>query len=99
MGENGTLPEIKFDPRFIEFMHKVECERCGGDLRVRGMSWFTFEAICGDCIEKEKAIRLALIDRGEDLDALENCGYVPRLDKSGKIIGKEWPKHRKRVRR
>ena len=55
------------------------CERCGGDLKVRMMSWFTEETICMTCADKESEIKKQLRAKG-DKCAMEGCGYVPKLE-------------------
>lgn len=59
------------------FFTKKTCDRCGCPLHTRTMSWFTEEAICMDCSNKEKAIREALRAKGQDDRQYEGCGYVP----------------------
>ena len=62
-----------------KFFKQQRCDRCGGSLRVRTMSWFTQETICGDCGTKELKLRKELRERGQNPDLLEGCGYVPKL--------------------
>lgn len=62
------------------FFTKTACDRCGGGLAVRIMSWFTKEALCMDCSAKEDTIKKALRAKGIE-DAMEGCGYVPDPDK------------------
>jgi hypothetical protein len=97
-------PPVFTDQQRYDLFHLTECEQCGGDLRVRAMSWFTHQIICGVCWEKENVLRLELFARGVDLNALEGCGYIPKLEKIGHAtttpgmstsIGGERPKHGK----
>ena len=59
------------------FFNQENCDRCGGKLSSRIMSWFTNECICMSCSEKEKAIRSKLPNYG---DAYEGIGYVPKIN-------------------
>ena len=53
------------------------CDRCGTDnMTVRTMSWFTKQAICMACSDKEHEIKKALRGQGIE-DAMEGCGHVP----------------------
>jgi len=58
-----------------KFFVQHRCDRCGGDLRVRIMSWFTEDILCMDCSAKEKELRSRLPDNGRNY---EGCGYVPK---------------------
>ena len=60
-----------------EFFAKTKCDRCGGELTVRTMSWFTTEAICMDCSDTEKVIKEKLREMGIK-GAMEGCGYIPK---------------------
>jgi hypothetical protein len=40
-----------------KFLTQKECDRCGGDLKIRTMSWFTNETICMTCSSTEKKIK------------------------------------------
>ena len=59
-----------------EFFTQKTCDRCGGPLPVRTMSWFTDETICGNCSKKEREIRDKLPNQGRDR---EGCGYIPEV--------------------
>lgn len=63
---------------FLAFLHMKECERCKGSLKIRTMSWFTNEVICGACSEKEYELRKSLREQGDKTD-YEACGYIPKL--------------------
>jgi len=63
------------------FFTKTKCDRCGADLSVRTMSWFTEETICLDCSDKEKKLRADMKAKGIEPRSYEGCGYVPELDK------------------
>ena len=73
------------DEKRWEFFGRTECERCGGDLKVRTMSWFTLETICGSCMEKERTIRHRMYELGINPDDYEGCGTVPELGKLEKL--------------
>lgn len=60
------------------FFEQKECDRCGGELKVRTCSWFTEEAICMDCSAKEDVIKAKLRAMGET-GAREGCGYIPQV--------------------
>ena len=60
------------------FFSKKTCDRCGGSLEIRTMSWFTRETICMDCSDAEDKIKRALRERGV-ADAMEGCGYLPKI--------------------
>ena len=57
-----------------KFFSAKECQRCGGDLTVRTMSWFTDETICLKCMQHEDMVKMFLPNSGADH---EGCGYVP----------------------
>ena len=59
-----------------DFFSKTKCDRCGEELSVRIMSWFTEETICMTCSEAEKVIKKQLRDLGIK-GAMEGCGYIP----------------------
>lgn len=75
-----TLTEEEVSKMADEFFSKQKCDRCGGDLRVRTMSWFTQETICGDCGTKEMVIRKKLREQGKDPADYEGFGSVPVID-------------------
>ena len=58
------------------FFSKPACDRCGGGLAVRIMSWFNKDTICMDCSAKEGEIKKALRAKGIE-GAMEGCGFVP----------------------
>ena len=60
-----------------DFLTQDQCDRCGGDLPARIMSWFTEETICTVCSEKEDALKQRLRETGRDPADFEGCGYVP----------------------
>ena len=59
------------------FFSKTNCDRCGGDLAVRIMSWFTNETLCLKCSDEESAIKARMREQGQDPLKFEGCGYVP----------------------
>lgn len=59
-----------------KFFTQPNCDRCGGELHTRIMSWFNNDTICMDCSKKEKELRSKLRDSGR---AYEGCGYIPAL--------------------
>ena len=63
-----------------EFFQKRNCERCGGSLHIRTMSWFTNQTICGDCSQKETELKRDMRAAGQDPDQLEGCGYLPKIE-------------------
>jgi len=61
-----------------KFLMQSNCDRCGGELKGRIMSWFTEETICTEkCHKEEREIRKQLPDGGRNH---EGCGYVPKLE-------------------
>ncbi len=61
-----------------EFFNKTHCDRCGGTLGTRTISWFTDETICRTCNRKEIEIKKELKTQGNaDIRSYEGCGYVP----------------------
>jgi hypothetical protein len=63
------------------FFKTDRCDRCGASpLPCRTMSWFTEEAICPTCSEKEQKIKRNLREMGYD-NAMEGYGRVPNPDK------------------
>ena len=80
-GGGIEMPEhLMEDKRILAFLFLKECERCGCSLQSRGMSWFTLQTICGDCLRKEKAIRTRMREQGQDPNQYEGCGYVPEIE-------------------
>ena len=59
------------------FFSQKNCDRCGQELFVRIMSWFTTDTICDDCHDKEIKIKKELESQGVNVNSLEGCGYVP----------------------
>ena len=62
-----------------KFFTLTSCERCGGNLKVRTMSWFTSQTICWGCAEKEEAIKKRIRETGEDPGNYEGCGSIPKV--------------------
>ncbi|MBX3045202.1 MAG: hypothetical protein KIT33_10310 [Candidatus Kapabacteria bacterium] len=60
-----------------EFFSKVNCDRCGSELKTRTMSWFTDETICMDCSSSEDNLKKCLPDNGK---GYEGCGYLPTIN-------------------
>jgi hypothetical protein len=56
------------------FFDAKVCERCGGGLEARTMSWFTDETICMDCSMREAELKNRMRCRGLDPSAYEGCG-------------------------
>ena len=61
-----------------KFFTKTKCDRCGGKLNDRTMSWFTSETICMECSLNEDEIKKSLSDGGKNF---EGCGYLPNINK------------------
>ena len=64
------------------FFNQKHCDRCGNDLPVRIMSFFTDETICTECRDKEKIIRNK-IERKEGPGAdrkYEGYGRIPSME-------------------
>jgi len=59
------------------FFSQTNCDRCGGELDTRTMSWFTQECICMTCANDEKDLRNDLPHCGKDY---EGCGYIPKVE-------------------
>lgn len=64
----------------------VSCERCGGGLDARTMSWFTPETICMDCSDREQEFKVMMRSKGFDPGAFEGCGYE-RLEQLKRDLG------------
>ena len=62
-----------------DFFTLRECPRCRGSLKVRTMSWFVNQTICGECSAKEDELKKKLRNKGQDPDELEGCGYMPTV--------------------
>ena len=60
-----------------QFFDQSNCDRCGGSLDIRIMSWFTEETLCDSCSHKEDAIKKDIRKKGENPDDYEGCGYIP----------------------
>ncbi len=58
------------------FFTQDNCDRCGGRLTARTMSWFNDQTICLACSRKEDEIKRAL----KDPSRFEGCGFVPMVD-------------------
>jgi len=58
------------------FLTQTECDRCKSHLRIRTMSWFTTDTICGTCHDLENEIRIHLPNGGREH---EGCGFVPNV--------------------
>ncbi len=69
------------------FFSKANCDRCSNKLVSRKLSWFTEDVICMDCSIREGHLKKALYARGEDINALEGCGYIPQVEKIEDITG------------
>ena len=61
------------------FFTQNKCDRCGGGLQVRMMSWFNADTICMECANKERAIKTELKLQGKDPRDYEGCGYIPKV--------------------
>lgn len=61
------------------FFDLERCERCGGDLKIRTMSWFTDQTICLKCSDKETEIKRKLREAGLNPDQYEGIGYIPKV--------------------
>lgn len=55
------------------------CERCGADLKIRTVSWFKEEVICGDCSLWEEFI---IRQHNKSKSDLEGIGTVPTIDQT-----------------
>lgn len=62
-----------------EFYSKIKCDRCGGELGARIMSWFTRETICMKCSADEEEIKKKLRESGKNPLDYEDCGYIPKV--------------------
>ena len=60
------------------FFDQKNCDRCGGSLEIRTMSWFTEETICPDCSEKEDNIKRDMRQKGLNPDDYDGCGHIPQ---------------------
>ena len=60
-----------------ELLRHDQCDRCGGYMSSRAMSYFTEEFICMDCLQGEHMLvaELRLLD--VDIARLASCGYLP----------------------
>lgn len=61
------------------FFTQTNCDRCGGDLGIRRMSWFTRETLCFDCANKEDELKDRMRQAGMDPLDYEQCGYIPKV--------------------
>ena len=68
------------------FLNTKYCERCFRKLKIRSLSYFTTEVICGECLEKERQLKKQLINSGIKISEYEWCGYLPKLIKSKKGV-------------
>ena len=67
-------------PKQDAFFSTENCGRCGKALKVRTMSWFTTEAICMECHDKEAEVKQRLQAAGKNPDDYEGCGYIPEVE-------------------
>ena len=65
------------------------CDRCHG-IPVITFSWFNWQKICQDCLDKEDQLLIKLSRNGQDIWDYEGCGYIPKEDGSN-WIEKEKP--------
>ena len=63
-----------------DFFKKENCDRCGNNLNIRTMSWFTDETICSVCSDKEDRIKQQMRMKGLNPDDYEGCGYIPEME-------------------
>jgi hypothetical protein len=62
------------------FFRKQACDRCGGPLHIRVLSWFLDDVvICAACCRQEHELRKKLKEQGDETD-YEGCGYIPQLE-------------------
>ena len=61
------------------FFTQNNCDRCGGDLQVRIMSWFNNDTLCMTCSDKETKLKAEMREAGMDPSKYEGCGYVPKV--------------------
>lgn len=61
------------------FFEKEKCDRCGEKLTSRILSWFNLDVLCMSCYKKEQQLKQDLRKNGEDVEALEGCGYIPQV--------------------
>jgi hypothetical protein len=64
-----------------DFFTQTRCDRCGGPLTMRTMSWFNNDTICQVCAIEEGSIRKKLPENGKNY---EGCGYVPKIEEMEK---------------
>lgn len=70
---SGKMPDKRVD----EFFDKDRCERCGNELKIRTMSFFKDEIICGDCDSEEQTLMKRMRDQGLSPSDYEGCGTIP----------------------
>ena len=61
------------------FFSQPNCSRCGKELRVRIMSWFTEETICMACHNNEVGLRQMIRKAGLESKYPEGCGHMPTI--------------------
>lgn len=69
-----------------EFFSKTKCDRCGGSLSIRTMSWFNDDTICLECSNKEDVLKRQMLNAGHNPDSYEGCDYIPDLTKLDKKL-------------
>ena len=62
------------------FYHCTECERCGGSILTRTISFYTYQTICMECSEREAELRQKMRERGVNPNQYEGCGYMPQIE-------------------
>lgn len=77
-----AIPVHYYPPDFFDhfprrFFQAVKCDRCGGSLRTRAVSFFNWDIICKECIYLEDEAKAKLAGEGIDVKALDQCGAVP----------------------
>lgn len=62
------------------FYQKTNCDRCNRILISRIMSWFTDEALCGECSDIERKLKTQMKEKGMNPYEYEGCGYIPKAE-------------------
>jgi len=65
--------------RADKFFAQTHCDRCSKPLdSFRIMSWFNEQILCPECNDREKKVRKAIGESGDNT-SYEGCGYVPEI--------------------
>lgn len=82
------MHERRDSPEEVAAMRRTSCcERCGQATSAWIVSFFTEEAICMACLEREREVMGHLRERGVSPGTLAGCGYMPPARRVPRVPG------------